>query len=179
MTKGLESVTIDMDRKDSVYKIHAKEEKDNKRGLKCFSLGQRAQIGLAWMAASRELVENSEDIDFPHRAIVLDDPTATFDMTNLLSHVLLCRQLAYHPDPAKRYQLFIVSHHEEFTDRLLDLLCPPGDCTMRLLRFTDWDMDKGAKIEAFNVEPAPSDMNEATKAFEKGLESDLPDPILA
>ncbi len=41
---------------------------------------------------------------------------------------------------------------------------------MRLLRFTDWDMDKGAKIEAFNVEPAPSDMNEATKAFEKGLE---------
>jgi len=122
MTKGLESVTIDMDRKDSVYKIHAKEEKDNKRGLKCFSLGQRAQIGLAWMAASRELVENSEDIDFPHRAIVLDDPTATFDMTNLLSHVLLCRQLAYHPDPAKRYQLFIPNnslHGNTATDYFL------------------------------------------------------------
>ena len=176
MTRGLEAVTID--RRDSGgpgYKIHAEEndqcEKQDRRSLQCFSLGQRAQIGLAWMVASRELVENSEDIDFPHRAIVLDDPTATFDMTNLMSHVLLCRQLAYHPEPDKRYQLFIVSHHEEFTDRLLDQLCPPGKgCSMRLLRFTDWTPKDGAKIKCFKVEPAPGDMEEATRAFEKGLD---------
>ena len=176
MTRGLEAVVID--RRDGGgpgYKIHAKEndqcKKEDRRTLPCFSLGQRAQIGLAWMLASRELVENSEDIDFPHRAIVLDDPTASFDMTNLLSNVLLCRQLAYHPEPSRRYQLFIVSHHEEFTDRLLDLLCPPGkECSMHLVRFSDWTPDTGAKIECFKVEPAPDDFDKAIAAFRKGLQ---------
>ncbi len=176
MTRGLEAVAIDRrDRGGPGYKIHAKENgqcnKEDRRTLPCFSLGQRAQIGLAWMLASRELVENSKDIDFPHRAIVLDDPTAAFDMTNLLSNVLLCRQLAYHPEPSRRYQLFIVSHHEEFTDRLLDLLCPPGkDCSMHLVRFSDWTPDTGAKIECFKVEPAPYDFDKAIAAFRKGLQ---------
>ncbi len=176
MTRGLEAVAIDRgDSGGPGYKIHAKEndqcKKEDRRTLPCFSLGQRAQIGLAWMLASRELLENSQNIDFPHRAVVLDDPTAAFDMTNLLSNVLLCRQLAYHPDSSRRYQLFIVSHHEEFTDRLLDLLCPPGkECSMHLIRFSDWTPDTGATIECFKVEPAPDDFDKAIAAFRKGLQ---------
>ncbi len=171
MTPGLNEVEITEN-----FKVKAKEagvkdiEDKDKRDLNCFSLGQRAQIALAWMITSRELVQNCKSIKFPHRALILDDPTSSFDMTNLLSNALLCRQLAYHPDPKQRYQIFIVSHNEEFTSKLLDLLCPPGkDLKMKLIRFDDWTPDKGAKTKEFEVEPAPKDMEKAREAFEKGL----------
>ncbi|MFZ5765365.1 MAG: AAA family ATPase [Thermodesulfobacteriota bacterium] len=149
-----------------------KIESDDKRDLPCFSLGQRSQMATAWMVTSRELARNCEDILFPHKILILDDLSATFDMTNLLSQAILWRQLAYHPDPQERYQVFIVSHHEEFTDRLLDLLCPPGEgCSMRLLRFTDWapKPGQGPIIESYKVEPSPSNMEQAVKALENGF----------
>ena len=153
-----------------------------KRDKACFSLGQRSQIALAFLLTSRELIQNSKNITFPHRVIILDDPSSTFDMTNLLSQAILWRQLAYHPDPKKRYQLFIVSHHELFTDRLLDLLCPPGgddcspggnNCSMLLLRFSQWAHRKNnsnsSPIETYMVDPAPREMEQSIKAFEHGL----------
>ncbi|HFQ90729.1 MAG TPA: hypothetical protein ENK27_11710 [Desulfobulbus sp.] len=113
-----------------------------------------------------------EDLYFPHRILIMDDPSTTFDTTNLLSQAILWRQLAYNPDPAHRYQVFIVSHHEEFSSRLLDLLCPPeGEgYAMKLLRFTNWTQEDGAEIEAFDVQVAAKDLKKAGEDFSYGLE---------
>ncbi len=162
------------------------DEPDKQRGLACFSSGQKAQIGMAWMVAVRELMQsekNREVIHFPHRILIMDDPSTTFDTTNLLSQAVLWRQLAYNRDPSRRYQVFIVSHHEEFSSHLLDLLCPPPGYSMRLVRFEDWDPENGAKIKTYDVEPSPADLRHpcssedngedalsiAKKAFEDGL----------
>ena len=186
--KGMEKMTIEkaynkVNDKKNLLEITADEtgidassnDQLKKRGKACFSLGQRSQIALAFLLTSRELIQNSKNTTFPHRVIILDDPSATFDMTNLLSQTILWRQLAYHPNPIKRYQLFIVSHHELFTDRLLDMLCPPGGkkCSMHLLRFSHWPHQgtnpTQSSIKTYKVDPAPSDMEKSLKAFEHGL----------
>ncbi len=143
------------------------------RGVHCFSSGQRAQLAMAWMVACRELAQSEKARDFlhfPHRILIMDDPSTTFDTTNLLSQAILWRQLAYNPDPARRYQIFIVSHHEEFSSHLLDLLCPPPNHSMRLLRFTSWDPETGAHARIYDVEPSPVPEKER-KAPEDGLKS--------
>ena len=141
-----------------LLKADAGRKEDFQRGVQCLSSGQKAQLAMAWMIASRELAQSptSRDlIHFPHRILIMDDPSTTFDTTNLLSQAILWRQLAYNPDSARRYQVFIVSHHEEFSSHLLDLLCPPPGHSMRLLRFSDWSRDRGARVEAYDVEPSP------------------------
>jgi len=175
MTEGLEEVKLVVpEQEENRYFIIQAKEKDNKetkRGKEHFSLGQRAQIATAWMIAQRELAHACKDVEIPHRVIILDDPTATFDMTNLLSQAILLRQLAYHPDEERRYQLFIVSHHEEFTSRLLDLLCPPQGCSMKLIRFVKWTPDNGAETEAFEVENAPEKLEYSKEALKEGIET--------
>ena len=157
MAGGLDQIEV-----TEQYRLKAdvsQQDEDKKRGLLCFSSGQRAQVGMAWMVAVRELMQNEKNrriIHFPHRIIIMDDPSTTFDITNLLSQAILWRQLAYNEDPTRRYQVFIVSHHEEFSSHLLDLLCPPPGCSMRLVRFVDWNPDNGAKIKTFDVEPSPA-----------------------
>jgi len=162
MTEGLQQVNIiasDDDNNRRFYEIEALENDHvghSKRKREHFSEGQKAQIATAWMITQRELAHAASNyICFPHRIIILDDPSATFDMTNLHSQAILLRQLAYHPDPEKRYQLFIVSHHEGFTSKLLDLLCPPEGCSMKLLRFKNWTPKEGPEVELFEVEQTP------------------------
>ena len=175
MTEGLEEVKLVVpEQEENRYFIIQAKEKDNKetkREKEHFSLGQRAQIATAWMIAQRELAHACKDVEIPHRVIILDDPTATFDMTNLLSQAILLRQLAYHPDEERRYQLFIVSHHEEFTSRLLDLLCPPQGCSMKLIRFVKWTPDNGAETEVFEVENAPEKLEYSKEALKKGIKT--------
>ncbi len=157
---------------------------DEQRDPRCFSSGQKVQAALAWLVACRELIQskkNRDKVRFPHRIMIMDDPTATFDLNNLQSQALLWRQLAYAGDGDNRWQLIISSHHEEFTARLLDLLCPPGNGdglsngephgTMKLIRFQDWTPDKGPKIKCFSVKPQPESLAQAKKLFQLGLES--------
>ena len=172
MADGMEEITIDKN-----FKIRADgDDTEKQRSLNCFSSGQRAQLGMAWLVAGRELLHspaNKDKVNFPHRIMIMDDPSTTFDLTNLHSQAILWRQLAYNSDPAKRYQIFIVSHHEEFSAKLLDLLCPPGKtenkCSMKLIRFTDWQPQEGSFYKVFDVEPAPKDINTAWDLFQKGL----------
>ncbi len=176
LADGIEEIIL-----DSEFRITAKDEKNkgetgknSRRTLECFSAGQKAQLATAWLVASREVIMGAgkEDLYFPHRILIMDDPSTTFDTTNLLSQAILWRQLAYNPDPAHRYQVFIVSHHEEFSSRLLDLLCPPeGEgYAMKLLRFTNWTQDDGAAIEQFDVQVAAKDLQKAGENFSYGLE---------
>jgi len=183
MADGMEQATITDKFKIQVDKPDKGPQPDNDlnpgRNLKCFSTGQKAQMGMAWLVACRELLHNTANkktIRFPHRVMIMDDPSTTFDMTNLHSQAILWRQLAYNPDPDKRFQIFIVSHHEEFSSKLLDLLCPPGidsggeKCSMKLIRFTDWTPKKGAVYETFDVEPAPTKLEKAWDLINEGLE---------
>ena len=149
-----------------------------RRKVEHFSSGQKAQMAMAWLVACRELVHNEKNKDlvhFPHRVMIMDDPSTTFDLSNLHSQAILWRQLAYNPNPKERYQVFIVSHHEEFSARLLDLLCPPGvdgsgaECRMKLLRFTKWSPEEGAQIECFDVQPQPRSLEKAKDTFQVGI----------
>jgi len=51
-------------------------------------------------------------------------------------------------------QLFIVSHHEELTNRLVDFLVPPEGKTMHILNFINWLPDNGPEVEQYKVEQA-------------------------
>ncbi len=156
---------------------NTKDEEVWQRTINCLSSGQKAQLAMAWMVACRELMHNPDNkkvVSFPHRVMIMDDPSTTFDLNNLHSQAILWRQLAYNENPSQRYQIFIVSHHEEFSSRLLDLLCPPGleekkKCRMKLLRFTDWTVKDGAKMKTYEVEQAPQDIKQGYKLFRTGL----------
>ena len=172
LAHGLEEVKVEGDHRFSI------SDKDNLRDSRYFSSGQKAQMAMAWLVACRELVHNRANQDlvhFPHRVMIMDDPSTTFDLSNLHSQAILWRQLAYNPNPKERYQVFIVSHHEEFSARLLDLLCPPGvdgsgaECRMKLLRFTKWSPEEGAQIECFDVQPQPRSLEKAKDTFQVGI----------
>ena len=174
LADGIDQVELTPEfRITAVDRVPDGQEPQNRRGLDCFSSGQKAQLAMAWLVASRELVHHdkiSQKVRFPHRILIMDDPSTTFDTTNLLSQAILWRQLAYNPDPRRRYQVFIVSHHEEFSARLLDLLCPPEGNTMRLLRFTDWRVGTGAEVSGYTVSPAPDSIETARQIFGRGLQ---------
>jgi len=171
---------IQENRQNFYYVIQASEQCQEKgvnvppikRTREYFSEGQKAQIATAWMIAQRELAHAAKEkgIIFPHRIIIMDDPSATFDMTNLHSQAILLRQLAYHPEPERRYQLFIVSHHEQFTSRLLDLLCPPEGFSMKLLRMKNWTPEKGPEINLYEVENIVKDEEGAVNALKDAMQ---------
>ncbi|MDA1013755.1 MAG: AAA family ATPase [Planctomycetota bacterium] len=154
----------------------------DRRGIEHFSTGQRSQIGIALMVAQCEMLQHSTHQP-GHRLLLLDDVSTSYDLANLSRETLLWRQLAYHPDPARRRQIFIASHHEDLTNHLLDLLAPPGPRaaflyagstespqqdgdaaaarrnaagSLRVLKFVDWKPGSGPVVEQFQVVESPS-----------------------
>ncbi len=159
-----------------------------------FSTGQRGQVAAALLIGQNDLVRayfESFGADapraMPHRILILDDISTSYDLSNLSREAVLWRQLAYHDKPELRRQLFIASHHEDLSNLLLDNLIPPAGCAMRVIQFKGWDPKTGPKFDVFTVEPTggapgvsereqatgPSKQDMAREAFRGLLKEEL------
>jgi len=120
------------------------------RPLSALSTGHRAQLGLAMLLG----LNYSLNSYIRHNVIALDDVTTAFDMAQLPRTAALIRQIAYVTEEVfARRQVFIVSHHEDLTNRLLDFLVPPAGRKLRILNFVNWRPDSGPGVEQREVEP--------------------------
>lgn len=139
------------------------------RGLAELSSGQQSQAAVAMLVAQNLLVAQAQpplDRGMPHRVLLLDDVSSSYDLTNLVRESILWRQLAYTDNPSLKRQVFISSHHEDLTNLLLDQLAPPKGYRMKVLRFVSWSLKDGPGIECFDVEPSRShDDPAAVEAF--------------
>lgn len=129
------------------------------RPLDALSTGQKAQLGLSMLLSLNMILSPL----ISHSVIALDDTTTALDMAQLPREAVLLRQIAYGDNDSnqnhQRRQIFIVSHHEALTNRLVDFLIPPEGRTMHIFNFTNWRAGNAA-IEQLRVDPALS----ATKA---------------
>ena len=164
----LELVDKESDETDTLPKGFGIISQDQ-RSLPHFSTGQRSQIAVSWMIAQRQLAQADTRVAFPHRVLLLDDVSTSYDLTNLVRESLLWRQLAYHPDESKRFQVILASHHNDLTNRLIDLLVPPQGYVLRVLEFTDWTSDEGPTIETYKVVPS----RELTSNWDTGFARDF------
>jgi len=138
------------------------------RPLSAFSTGQKAQLGLSVLLGLNYSLHRY----IRHNIIALDDVTTAFDMAQLPRTAALIRQIAYATEePSIRRQVFIVSHHEDLTNRLLDFLIPPKGRELRILNFTGWSSDTGPEIDRRRVIPALPACEK--KKLERGLQSIL------
>ena len=112
------------------------------------STGQKAQLALAWMLAQALVLREQ----LPHRLLLLDDTSTAFDLGNLARQATWLRQLAYNPDEDHRWQVFLASHHDEMTSRLVQLLRPPPGRRLRILEFTSWSAGRGPEVQAWTLE---------------------------
>jgi DNA repair exonuclease SbcCD ATPase subunit len=129
------------------------------RSLNCFSTGQKAQLAISITLALNASVRSTVWFD----VMAFDDFTTALDMNQIPGLSGLLRQLAYGSGmvlgtdaSSTRRQLFIVSHHEEMTNRLLDFLLPPAGRSMRILNFVGWDPDHGPDVRQLAVMPGAS-----------------------
>ncbi|MCL6448306.1 MAG: hypothetical protein K6U04_09195 [Armatimonadetes bacterium] len=142
------------------------------RPLGALSTGQKAQLGLSLLISLNIALDHL----IPHKIIALDDTTTALDMAQLPREASLLRQIAYGSnfnESFPRRQLFIVSHHEDLTHRLIDFLIPPEGRSMHILNITDWSPGKGPKIEQLKVEPALSATERTKSRFVRLLCSGL------
>ncbi len=139
---------------------------DDGREMVHFSTGQKAQLGISLLVAQNLYLSNF----LPHRIILLDDLTTAYDLANLSREAILWRQLAYGQEPGDPLarQVFISTHHEELTNKLLELLVPPAGRTLRVVKFCDYSKEKGPKFELFKVEPTAS--SKSCQALAKELQ---------
>lgn len=106
------------------------------------STGQKGQLALGFMLAQALVLGPS----LPHRVLMLDDTSTAFDLGNLARQATWLRQLAYNPDPKLRWQIFLASHHEEMTARLVEALRPPPGHEARFVEFNGWTAEEGPEI---------------------------------
>jgi RecF/RecN/SMC N terminal domain len=152
-------------------KIHGYQlESRDKRPSYVFSTGQKGQVALAYMLAQALLLRQQ----LPHRVLVLDDTSTAFDLGNIVRQATWLRQLAYCDPPERRWQLFIASHHEELTNRLIELLVPPEGCELRLLRFRSWSPEAGPDVEERKARHNPPLDAELREKLGRGLERAWP-----
>jgi len=145
------------------------------RTLHMLSTGQKAQLALALMLALNIVIRDK----MPHNIIALDDTTTALDLAQLPREAALIRQFAYGTGVVTaqigyhRRQVFIVSHHEELTHRLIDFLYPPEGRSMRILNFVNWDNKTGPVVEEMVVSPALTAEGSNRKSFGEFLTSIL------
>jgi hypothetical protein len=169
--------SAEQDRKDrkrtARVSLRAKLGYKDGRERQVLSSGQQSQLAVAYMVAQNLLVAQAEpplDKGMPHRVLLLDDVSSTYDLTNLIRESILWRQLAYTKDKKLKRQIFLASHHEDLSNLHIDNLVPPSDYTMRVLRFTNWTQEDGPDIDPWTVEPARAhDDQDAKTAFQRGI----------
>lgn len=130
------------------------------RVLNSFSSGQKTQLAISTMLALNAALRDTLWFE----VMAFDDFASALDMTQLPRLTTLMRQVAYGaPDGFEngtpfRRQVFIVSHHEDLTNRLIHFLIPPEGRSMKILNFVGWDRKNGPKIDQLEVHPAsPAD----------------------
>lgn len=127
------------------------------RSLRCLSTGQKSILAIACTIALNAALRKTLLAD----VIAFDDFTSSLDLNQIPRLATLLRQIAYGSgigqvkDPFRK-QLFLVSHHEDLTNRLLDFLIPPQGRSMRILNFRSWSRDNGPSVEVLDVVPAKS-----------------------
>lgn len=126
------------------------------RSLRSLSAGQQAQFGLAQMVAlnlafSRRL---------GHRVLLFDDVITAFDLAQLVPTCVLLRQLAYGGpetgetqtgDAQDRRQIILSSHREDLTNRLIDLLLPPRNRSLKVVTLTRFEAGRGPGCEIYEA----------------------------
>lgn len=123
------------------------------RKLSMLSTGQRSQLAFSLVLGLNLALGDVIN----HDIIALDDTSAAFDMAQLAREAIFIRRLAYGAGDKvdnilkRRKQIFIVSHHEGLTHRLIDFLTPPEGKKMHVLNFADWKPEKGPEIEQYNI----------------------------
>lgn len=128
------------------------------------STGQKTLACLALALAFNLLTEGI----IQHEVIVLDDIGTALDLAQLPAFAFILRALAYAPEGSPRRQIVLASHHEDMTDRFIDLLAPPPGEKHSLLvhAFEEWTHEEGPSIAtyAFRDTPAKESLDEnATK----------------
>ena len=133
---------------------------DDCRAPPVLSFGQRTQVGVSMAIAENRLLESQ----LGHRVFLMDDLSATYDLANLSRDAVFWRQMAYGsgahgagsaaPGSPER-QVFLSSHHEDLSNRLLDVMPPIRGRRMLLYRFTGWRRGTGPEIDVYDVEPQP------------------------
>jgi len=119
------------------------------------SFGQRTQVGVAMAIAENRMLETQ----LGHRVFLMDDLSATYDLANLSRDAVFWRQMAYGsgvPVESVSRQVFLSSHHEDLSNRLLDVMPPVAGRRMLLYRFRAWKKGTGPDFEVYDVEPQPS-----------------------
>lgn len=126
------------------------------RNLSCLSSGQKAQLAISLVIALNAALREH----IWHNVLAFDDFTSSLDMSQLPRLATLLRQIAYGSglaaptaNPILRRQVFLVSHHEDLTNRLLDFMIPPEGHSMRILNFVGWTHNEGPRIEELDVVP--------------------------
>ena len=134
---------------------HFEIKTEDGRNQVVLSFGQRTQVGVAMAIAENRMLETQ----LGHRVFLMDDLSATYDLANLSRDAVFWRQMAYgsgaSAESASR-QVFLSSHHEDLSNRLLDVMPPVAGRRMLLYRFRAWKKGTGPDFEVYDVEPQPS-----------------------
>ena len=125
---------------------------DDGRARAVLSFGQRTQLGVAMVIAENRLLERK----LGHRVFLMDDLSATYDLANLSRDAVFWRQMAYGNgarNESSHRQVFLSSHHEDLSNRLLDVMAPVEGRRALLYRFTGWELGTGPSVEVYEIEP--------------------------
>lgn len=126
---------------------------EDRRDRVVLSFGQRTQVGVAMVIAENRLLE----AQLGHRVFLMDDLSATYDLANLSRDAIFWRQMAYGSGAqAGTRQVFLSSHHEDLSNRLLDVMPPVEGRRMLLYRFTGWKKGTGPDFEVHDVQSQPA-----------------------
>ena len=132
------------------------------------STGQKAIIALA-SAVGHALLFRSR---LPAHILLFDDTSTSFDLGNLVRQASWFRQLAYTDNPDQRYQIFIASHHDELTSRLVDLLKPPPGRTLRVIEFESYRPGYGPELVEWEMGSPFGDGDSSQQASDAGDATD-------
>ncbi|PJZ79872.1 AAA family ATPase [Leptospira meyeri] len=116
------------------------------------STGQKTIFALAWtIVLNQSLISK-----IGHKVMLFDDITTSLDLNQIIPACVLFRKLAYSNDPNTRRQLFITSHHEDLTNKLIDNLIPPDGFSMKIMELQDFRIEEGPIFDTWNVSPGKS-----------------------
>ncbi len=122
----------------------------NELGFDNLSTGQKTIFALAWTVVLNSTLRSR----LGHRVMLFDDITTSLDLNQIIPACVLFRKLAYSKTESNRRQLFVSSHHEDLTNRLLDYLIPPAAYSMKIIEFKDYSVETGPSYDVWEVEPA-------------------------
>jgi len=116
------------------------------------STGQKTVFAMVYTM----ILNNALRSKIGHNIMLFDDITTSLDLNQIGPSCILFRKLAYSKDLSNRRQLFISSHHEDLTNKLIDFLIPPQGSAMKILEFNNFSQDSDQSCESWDVAPSGS-----------------------